>query len=397
MSALNWQELFRTALKKYFKNDEIDILSYKRSMVVPIGENYTSNIFRCLVTFYLENRKTSISLIVKCIVDDREQVFELSRQLQTFKVEKEIYSSILPSLYNISGLPSFSCKFINYTNTPYDIIMLEDLSELGYKTVNRLEGLDLDHCLCAIERIAYMHASSMILYEKNPESYKNFYKGLFSKNELTTAWIKRALEGLIEATANWKGFEKYSTKLKLIQDKVCERAASSLEREIGGFNVLNHGDCWITNFLFSYSDTGDILDCKLIDYQMAIYSSPGTDLQYFWATSPHIEIRHQHLDTILDHYYYKFSNTLRKLNYSSEKIPSKSQLLDEWKFRAFYGLVSATVVLPLVKAGKREDATFESFMASGDNAFRYHTFNNERYRKHMEYLLPFYDNLGALD
>lgn len=32
-----------------------------------------------------------------------------------------------------------------------------------------------------------------------------------------------------------------------------------------------------------------------------------------------------------------------------------------------------------------------------EDGFRYHAYNNERYRKHIEYLLSFFDKLGALD
>lgn len=64
----------------------------------------------------------------------------------------------------------------------------------------------------------------------------------------------------------------------------------------------------------------------------------------------------------------------------------------------FVGLLTAATVLPLVKATGRKDASFEDLMNNhGDDGFRYECYNNERYRKYMEHLLPYFDKLGLLD
>lgn len=62
------------------------------------------------------------------------------------------------------------------------------------------------------------------------------------------------------------------------------------------------------------------------------------------------------------------------------------------------GLMGAATVLPLVKATNRSDASFDNIVKDqGPDGFRYHAYNNERYRKHMEHLLPYYDSFGILD
>lgn len=60
--------------------------------------------------------------------------------------------------------------------------------------------------------------------------------------------------------------------------------------------------------------------------------------------------------------------------------------------------MGAATVLPLVKATNRSDASFDNIVKDqGPDGFRYHAYNNERYRKHMEHLLPYYDSFGILD
>lgn len=70
---------------------------------------------------------------------------------------------------------------------------------------------------------------------------------------------------------------------------------------------------------------------------MVVYSSPAIDLHYFWATSPKIEVRKEHLDTILDRYYAQLLHNLSKFQYSLERVPTKSQFLKDFESKAFYG------------------------------------------------------------
>ncbi|KAK4885538.1 hypothetical protein RN001_001809 [Aquatica leii] len=403
MSLPEWvtKDLFQRALKSYFKTDNVTILGYSSSLAVQAGDNYTSNVFRTVVTYSIEKSldKNSISLIIKCVPIEKEQMMEFIKQIRMFEKEKEVYSNTLPAIYDVLDKDyMLSAKFIYYTNTPHEIIMLEDLNTLGYKMNNRLEGLDLDHCLLVIEKMAKLHAASIVLYDTKPELFTNFDKGLFSENKTMQTWIYRSFESLINACSTWNGFEKYSTKLKAIINKVASRVLTISEKNLGGFNVLNHGDAWVNNFLFSYNDKGKLLDCRFIDFQIVVLSSPAVDLHYFWATSPKLEVKQKYLDVILDRYYSKLIFTLSKLGYSLERIPTKNEFIEDWNSRAFYGLITSVTILPLVKANSRTDSSFDDYLTNEDiDGFRYHAFNNERYRKHMEYLLPFFDRLGALD
>ncbi|KAF2890834.1 hypothetical protein ILUMI_15339 [Ignelater luminosus] len=164
------------------------------------------------------------------------------------------------------------------------------------------------------------------------------------------------------------------------------------------FSVLNHGDFWINNFMFSYSSNGKLDDCRIVDFQVVLHSSPAIDLNYFWATSPNIEVRNQHLNTVINHYYNCLTTSLNKLQYPSKKIPDFKQFEEDFKQRAFYGLTCSVTVLPFVTASNRNDANFEDlFNNDNEDGFRHDSYNNERYRRYMEYLLPYFDSLGIFD
>ena len=46
------------------------------------------------------------------------------------------------------------------------LLVIEDLAPLGFRMADRQAGLDLQHCLLAINRLAQFHASSVALSEK---------------------------------------------------------------------------------------------------------------------------------------------------------------------------------------------------------------------------------------
>lgn len=59
------------------------------------------------------------------------------------------------------------------------------------------------------------------------------------------------------------------------------------------------------------------------------------------------------------------------------------------------GVLTSATIAPLVLASNRPDASFDNLMATGDEegSFRHHAYRNGRYRKQLESLLPFYDEL----
>ncbi|KAJ8934114.1 hypothetical protein NQ314_013572 [Rhamnusium bicolor] len=68
--------------------------------------------------------------------------------------------------YTLSSKCLYTCV------NPHAIIILEDLTTLGFEMLPRHIGFDLDHCFKVVEKMALMHAASVIMYEK---VHINFY------------------------------------------------------------------------------------------------------------------------------------------------------------------------------------------------------------------------------
>lgn len=46
------------------------------------------------------------------------------------------------------------------------LLVIEDLAPLGFRMADRLSGLDMNHCILAIQGLAKFHAASIAVCEK---------------------------------------------------------------------------------------------------------------------------------------------------------------------------------------------------------------------------------------
>ncbi|XP_066249294.1 uncharacterized protein [Euwallacea similis] len=396
------KELFEEALRNFFKNRDLYITTLSTQDAIPAGENYTSDLFRTTINYRCgkSGRNEVISVIVKCGNEDGGVKQDLAQELHLFEKEAEMFGRTFPAMYDILGeYYNLSSKCLYTSLEPHKIIILEDLTTFGFNVLPRHIGFDLEHCFLVVEKMAQMHAASVIMYENDPSLVKLYCEGLYGDNPLTREWVAAGYSALIDACSRWPGYEKYGYKLQALGNEALERGFKAQRRKLGGFNILNHGDLWVNNMMFAYHPNGKIKDMRFIDFQMNIFTSPAVDLHYFIATSTKIQVKLDHIEIILDHYYAQLIANLAKMQYSLERVPSREQFKTDYNYRAFYGLMGAATVLPFVKAAEgRTDASFENIIKDdSEEGFRYHAYNNERYRKHMEHLLPYYDSFGILD
>ena len=59
-------------------------------------------------------------------------------------------------------------------------------------------------------------------------------------------------------------------------------------------NVVCHGDAWANNFMFRHDDAGRSVEVSMVDYQLARYTPPPSDLviMMFFCTDRALQERH---------------------------------------------------------------------------------------------------------
>lgn len=153
----------------------------------------------------------------------------------------------------------------------------------------------------------------------------------------------------------------------------------------------------MNNFLFKY-ENGKPVDVLFVDYQMSYYSSPGLDLNYFINTSPHNDVRENHIDELLHTYYGSFASALDAL--AVKKIPTIDDVRREIKRCEYYGLMAAFGILPIVvlDAASSESSNVESLIDEQESEKqRCAMYTNDIYQKAVKPILRRYDEDHLLD
>ncbi|KAF5303381.1 hypothetical protein FQA39_LY19036 [Lamprigera yunnana] len=140
------------------------------------GENFCGKMLRIFVTYAIKNRGSNhvLSMIAKCPLIDKGITTLLVEELNILERESRFYEEVLPKMREIGVKKDFGPKLYYSLSTPSMILFLEDLSAMGYDVKSRHEGLNLEHCLVALDKLAYFHGLSVVTHEKVRRQYKQF-------------------------------------------------------------------------------------------------------------------------------------------------------------------------------------------------------------------------------
>ena len=183
--------------------------------------------------------------------------------------------TIMPAVYRLLDDKSPG-KFQPYTarclyyhaGSPATAIVLDDLKEQGFRLADRTDGLDMQHCLLVMKAIAQSHAASAVLHVKDPEIFKTFIDSLHGKSQRTTIEriFQRTMKNLAKEVEKWPLFnDRFACKLHTVADKAADFLNKIAERDDDDFNAFVHGDLWMNNIMFRYSDdTEEVVDVRYI-------------------------------------------------------------------------------------------------------------------------------------
>ncbi|XP_001847799.2 uncharacterized protein LOC6037948 [Culex quinquefasciatus] len=410
------ESLIQTALESgldYPRRTRVQLLQCRFRCATTVGDNYLSDVFRAWVRFRrLDdlNRDEDISLIVKCMPADghRGSVIE---ELNVFEKEVLMFRDVVPQLSEAVGREQFAAKLYYATEDPIRMIVFQDLNAINYTMTNRTNGgLDLNHCMLIMRKIAKFHAASMIMACKSPTKRKEFEQDfgygflnpkVSRENNTVMGIFTQGLSTLIECASKWTNLDSdIVKKLRALKPVYKERLEKSLNQQcLDGFKVMNHGDLWSNNMLFKYCPDGTPQDVIFVDYQLSCYTSPGVDLNYSLVNCPTFEVREKHRDGLIAEYHKTLTAVLKEAGY--EKIPSLADVKKEIQRMNFYSFFAAVAILPIVTMESIESGLDVGLDALADEKkaeqLRLHQYNGDRYRRSIVVLLQRFNREGLLD
>lgn len=273
-------------LRKFNRDDNLRVKFLQIKQCGGKGDSYASMMYRVGCFFYegkCSETLQSRSLIIKTLpVLDLaiEKLGTGNYNVQT--KEMDMYQQVLPEFKEIlESINEDSNIFplVLTVDKSLDVIVLEDLMEKKYVMADRLKGLDMNHVLMALRKLARMHACSIVVDRKDPKVLKKFDTGFFTrKTDAFHIMFESLCDAMIEEVSTWNGYEYYAEKLKNVRKNLIKNAQRAFDCDEGDLQVLTHGDLWTNNLMFQYNESGFLTDCVLIDFQFTSMGSPALDL-----------------------------------------------------------------------------------------------------------------------
>lgn len=218
--------------------------------------------------FYLIKKTSDISLIVKTHSLD-ESAREILSGYKIYNQEMMMYHKFLPEFQLIFRSSNLKCDLapnalkINFNENS---IVFQDLNELGYEMAPRTNGLDRKHAQLVIEKLAKLHAVSVVYNENNQKNLSNYFKrGMFNREcDTFNPYFLTNLHYLTEEVNRWEGWEYYAKKLVLLKNRLIKNAQNVFDPKEENFNVLCHGDIWVNNAMFKYNENREPIDALMV-------------------------------------------------------------------------------------------------------------------------------------
>ncbi|XP_043490138.1 uncharacterized protein LOC122516416 [Polistes fuscatus] len=395
-------EFLQNILRETKNDNSIRVIDVFSKPATAKGDNYSSDMYRVSVEFSSkqDDREVmnKISFIVKVAPSADTTQRKMIEQSKVFDTEISIMENLLKKMNDLVGPAHILSAQIFYSKKEYpSFLVIEDLVPLGFRMADRQAGLDLPHCLCAMQGLARFHASNVAVCEKEPNLKTLYTRGIYycEQSSEITQFFTYGTKSLAEEVKKWPNFEKYGEKIDKISDKIYHETSKLIKYRDDEFNVINHGDFWVNNMMFRYNDEGKPIDHIFVDFQMCVYGSPAFDLLYFLSTSTNNEVYDNYKDRLIDEYYNTLCKTMKQLDCKTPP-PSMKELRKSIKEREIIEMISSFTVLPYVIVDKNEVRGFNEIITA-DGGYNGFAHKNDLYRKKVSKRIPHYDQLGLLD
>uniref|UniRef100_A0A6P4EQP0 Uncharacterized protein LOC108045619 n=1 Tax=Drosophila rhopaloa TaxID=1041015 RepID=A0A6P4EQP0_DRORH len=396
-------ELFEDLLKANVEGFS-KVKSFKADSGSAAGENYATIMLRINIEVELQDGKSKpVSYMVK-LPHQLEMFQEMMKRTNIFDIERSMYNQVVPemeAIYKEVGVDiTFGAKSYDLKNAKTDYVALEDLGVKGFKNANRLEGLDQTHTKRVLRKLAQWHAASAVRVATKGSYPDVLLHGFFKEENrpMMTEMMNSMGSNFVKSCPTYEGYEVFIDKVKALQPVFIDKTFEIAKVDPSEFNVLNHGDSWSNNVMFQYDAFGKIKEVYLVDYQIPKYGTVAHDLLYFLISSTKLEDKLSKFDYYIKVYHENLVEHLKILKYS-KPIPSLRDIhLALFKY-GFFGYTVATGVMAAVLLDPTDTASFENFVGDTDAgvAFQIQLYNSPRFRKHIQEVIPWLLNRGALD
>lgn len=362
----------------------VEVISYTVNPGAKPGENVASELIKMWVKAKItretedeehareiqknENNKTKEYNLMMKFNSGNEMDREYARYTYTDLNELLVYSDVIQEFNAFQereaggkypvAIPEFIygvCDGDEY------VLVMQDVSVLGYKTEPKKKGLDLTHILMAVEQVARLHAVSHAYQQKHDflERYPSFKTDDRVFCIFFTEFMAIFFDFVVEGLGEREDLRHIAKKMSANRDALLDKFKAMISRESTANRVpcLVHGDAWTNNLMYSHVASADGAaatpkDLLLIDWGLVSWRNAIFDLHLLVYNCTSLSFRKQHLQQILEHYHGIFTAATQDLgapvaNYDFQEF------LKEWERTALFGFMQCGIFANSVVHSKR--------------------------------------------
>ncbi|XP_057340141.1 uncharacterized protein LOC130677407 [Microplitis mediator] len=345
-------EFFQKILRQFENDPKLEVTNCTEEAGSNIGDNYMSVVIRTIVDGKSGNGKNYKKTLLTKHCPHWRPTAKLVRNAELFFNEAHVYKNVLPHLKHVAP----PCIYASP-----DEIVLEDMRIDGYVVQPRSNLLDMEHCTAVVQKLAFLHASSLALKLNNPSLFTELMmplKEIAFPDDDTPSLGKSIDQSISLAVKHLESLEQSSEladAIKLFESKEKDIFDIMKNLVVPGrdkYNSMSHGDCWNNNILFKHDANGHVCDVKLIDFQIVRHASPAIDFHYFTYSSAQSYIIEKHYDELVQIYHRHFVKTLKQMHVKEIDIQALSLawFINELKEYAEYGLFTGAWIINAVLA-----------------------------------------------
>lgn len=362
----------QNCLENIAKDEKLSDYTINVSKGTNSGDNYLSLIFKIDIKGIKNEKNHEVNLICKCAPKVKEYR-EFTDVEKYFKKEEYVYQQLFPIYENFQKEKNIKkpfnsiAKYYASSLTEFEeYIVLENMKSKGFVMLNRKIPLSLETCLLVMKEYGKVHALSLALQDQKPEVFSKILKGYEED-----AFIENFRKNMELAEQNSARLDKLNSILKLLDPTKEKHVLYKIgeffktlktnlpifmsSKDKDGF-VIAHGDCWTNNFLFKYENSSKNAPSRLcfLDWQLSRFGSPAHDLSYFLFSCTRKELRDNHYNELLKAYHTSLSEFLTILGSDPKILFPYDKLLDHMEKYSGYGMLMATIVIPLMMGNADE-------------------------------------------
>uniref|UniRef100_A0A182K9B1 CHK kinase-like domain-containing protein n=1 Tax=Anopheles christyi TaxID=43041 RepID=A0A182K9B1_9DIPT len=321
------------------------------------GDGFVGQMFKAFLT---EGERREVYLCkIPPLNEARRQQFET---MTIFSRETLAYKSLLPLILAYQEEKGISREdgFFNVPKCFYaecneateeSVIVMEDLRLKDYRMWDKLVPVNYEHARLTMQQLGRLHAVSLALKRDRPADFEQFkvpdpLDVMMPQDGPFEAMMLKMLSDAMET------LEPHETKERAKMQKLVENMRQEMKSCTDStlaepYAVLGHGDCWVNNFMFHYTN-GAPEHVVLLDWQITRYVSPVTDLAYFIFCCTDEEFRRRHFDEMMSIYYNSLATLLEKLGHNPQEVFPRTALMRQLRRFGRFGIFMAIFLVPML-------------------------------------------------